>query len=630
MASSQTQLDPNSMAAALGGTAHGNQIQAPAPGHSKRDRSLSIQVGSQYPEGFVVNPHAGEEPLAMRDYVRRTCGLPEWTPDRQDAPATVAPTKLVAKAKRYGDAHLTRDGFSLAAAYDYVSLDGEVLFQVCRYEHPTKPKTFLQRQPDGRGGWNGGRPAPVIYRWPEIAAAPGKPVYIVEGEKDADTLAAAGLLATTGPNGSWPADLSPLKGRKVYVIPDNDRTGADKADKIVALLEGIATVKRVELPGLPDKGDVTDWLSAGNTMADLDALATKATPVAANQNIAGKFKTTWFDDIEESRPKEHLIKGMLGDGEFSYIVGLPGSGKSAITTDAACHVAAGMEWFGRKIKQGLVIYLAAERRLLTERRMLAFRKRHGVKDVPLLVVGGSVDLTSNLTDANAIVALVKAHEEACGQTCVWIIIDTLTRTFGGGDQNATKDMSRYIRSVDVILNGTDAHVTAIHHSGWNGERAKGSIDLDGAVDSSFLVKKSGISFTLACDGANDGAEGPICNFMMESVEVGIDDDGEPTTAPVIVEGGDAASALTAAIKGHTANALEILKALVIAEGVPPIGHGYPDEILVVTEEAWRLAYYDADTKGTKTDTLGKQFKRAKKALFAAGHVAERGQWVWNN
>lgn len=630
MASTNPQLDPQRLAAALGGKANGNQIQAPAPGHSKQDRSLSIHVGTQYPEGFVVNPHAGENPIEIRDYVRRTCGLPDWTPDlKEDA----APTLTIipkAKPKRYSDVHLTRDGYSQTATYDYTSPDGEVLFQVCRYEHPTKNKTFLQRQPDGKGGWNMGRPKPTIYRWHELEAAPGKPVYIVEGEKDADNLAAAGLLATTASSGTWPDDLTPLKGRKVYVIPDNDEPGATKADKIIGLIEGIATVKRIELPGLPDKGDVSDWLAAGNTIAELEALAARAAPVAANQDIMGKFITTWFDDIEESRPKEHVIKGVLGVGEFSYIVGLPGTGKSAITTDAACHVAAGMDWFERKVQQGLVIYLAAERRLLTERRMLAFRKRHGVKDVPLLVVGGSVDLTRNLNDANAIVALVKAYEEACGQKCVWLIIDTLTRTFGGGDQNATKDMSRYIRSADAILNGTDAHVTVIHHSGWNGERAKGAIDLDGAVDSSFIVKKSGGTFTLSCDGANDGSEGMICNFTMESVEVGIDDDGEPTTAPVIVEAGKAASELLSALKGNNLKALEVLRQACEDEGVPPEGHGFPDDILVVTPETWRKAYYDAAPGGSKPDTLKKQFDRAKKALLACGSVGELGQWIWPN
>jgi len=341
-----------------------------------------------------------------------------------------------------------------------------------------------------------------------------------------------------------------------------------------------------------------------------------------------RFQLTWFDDIADSVPKEMIIKGAFGVKEFTTVSGLPGTGKSVILTDAACHVACGLEWQGRKVKKGLVVYVAAERKILTERRMLAFRKRHGVAEVPLLVIGGRVDLTKDLTDARAIADVVNAASAEVDAPCVWIILDTLTRVFGSGDQNASKDMGKFIQSCDEIMDATGAHVTAVHHTGWSGERAKGAIDLDGAVDASFLVKKNGGAYQLVCDGTNDGEDGTICHFRMESVEVGVDEDGEPTTAPVVVPAANAADGIIKAETGYAAKALEALVATIESDGIEPEGEAFPDDIRVVKEGDWRAAFYASQPAETTPDTLRKRFKRAKESLIARQRAAELGQWCW--
>lgn len=635
------QLNPHAVAKAVGGRVVGpNKVMAHAPGHRGGAPELSIRIDSSAPRGILVHCFSGEDPVEMKDWVLRQCGEPEFAPgEKADRPEPVSYNNLVRAGdapKKFFDRHLTSKGFSVAATYDYASADGELLFQVLRYEHPTEQKQFLQRRPDGNSGWLSGRLDPIIYRWPEIAARASDPIFIVEGEKDCDRLADLGLLATTAPNGSWPEDLSPLRGRTLYVIPDHDRAGAEKADKVIALVQGIASVRRVELPDLPEKGDVSDWLDAGYTVEHLHALARVAKPIAANQNDKAPLRVTWFDDIEEDAPKVEIIKGMLGEGEFSYIVGMPGSGKSAITTDAACHVAAGREWFGRKIKQGLVVYVAAEREKLTKRRMRAFKKRHGVKDVPLAIVGGRIDMTTNLDGARNLVATIKAAEEKSGQQCVWVIIDTLTRSFGAGDQNASKDMGKYVSACDEIMDSIGAHVTVIHHSGWTGERAKGAIDLDGAVDSSFIVKKDGRRFTLTCDGANDGEEGLICAYAMEGVQVGTDDDGEPTMAPVIVpaDADPVGKMVENIISGVNGSVLTALREAIASEGVVPDGPGYPDACIVVKEDRWRARYYDntraSSTKDISQETLQKRFQRAREALLSANNVVKVGEWFFPN
>lgn len=344
-----------------------------------------------------------------------------------------------------------------------------------------------------------------------------------------------------------------------------------------------------------------------------------------------RFDKTWFDEIEEGAPKETLIKGMLGVGEYTTISGLPGTGKSVIVTDLACHVAAKMDWHGRKLKKhGLVVYVAAERKKLTERRMMAFRKHHGVKDVPLLVVGGRLDFTRNLDDARALISLIKEAETETDLPCVWVIIDTLTRVFGAGDQNASKDMTKFVQSCDEILIATQAHVTAIHHSSWSGERGKGAIDLDGAVDASYMVKKEHGKYRLVCDGTNDGDEGDILAFKMLSVELSKDEDGEPTEAPVVVRLEPDTVPTSGTLKGYKGDVLAALTVAIERDGIQPEGEAFPEDVTVVDIETWKKHFYatrDMDSISVAA-TSKKQFQRAPEELVGKGHVNNIGLWYW--
>jgi hypothetical protein len=178
----------------------------------------------------------------------------------------------------------------LVVTYDYRNPTGELVMQVLRFE----PKTFRQRRPVS-GGWENSvkdvRPLP--YRLPELLAAPlSEPVHIVEGEKDADRLASLGLIATccAGGAGKWRSEHAEhLKGRATVLIPDNDAAGRKHVREVAVSLKGFAaSITVVELPGLSEKGDVSDWLDAGGTPEALAELVTTAaqapaSPVADNE-----------------------------------------------------------------------------------------------------------------------------------------------------------------------------------------------------------------------------------------------------------------------------------------------------------------------------------------------------------
>ena len=157
----------------------------------------------------------------------------------------------------------------LVASYNYKDEAGVLLYQVHRFE----PKQFVQRRPNG-DAWEykvkGTRKVP--YRLPELLEAPvNKPVYIVEGEKDVDRLMELGLVATcnSGGAGKWDKNFAEyLTERTVICIPDNDPAGRDHAQKVAQSLRHDTSIKVriLELPNLPEKGDVSDWLEAGGVI----------------------------------------------------------------------------------------------------------------------------------------------------------------------------------------------------------------------------------------------------------------------------------------------------------------------------------------------------------------------------
>lgn len=354
-------LDPSSIAAALGGKARGNQISAPAPGHSPRDRSLRVMIDPHAPEGFVVHPHAGEDPLTMRDYVRERAGLPGWKSEntaRQQPASHLRLVKPEEPPKPFSDRHLTSRGYRHVATYEYVSEDGELLFEVLRYEHGTEGKTFIQRRPDGAGGWFAGRGEPILYRIPDLLANRDDPLMVVEGEKDADRLAELGFLATTVPNGSWPDDLSILAGRRIYVLADNDPAGDKKAALAVEKLSGIAAVSRIDLPGLPPKGDISDWLDAGNDDAALVELCIGAAPVAANDNAPpGLSIFDWTVDrfVGEAPQVEYLVDGVIPLGVPGMVSAAGDTGKSFALLELHRRVAFGASTYASPIFGGKVV-----------------------------------------------------------------------------------------------------------------------------------------------------------------------------------------------------------------------------------------------------------------------------------
>jgi Protein of unknown function (DUF3987) len=166
--------------------------------------------------------------------------------------------------------------FNIVAVYRYDDENGYALFEVCR----TDTKEFPQRRPDGAWGIEGVRRVP--YRLPGLIAAKGGRVFIMEGEKDCDLATNLRLVATTNPEGAgkWRPEFAQyFEADDAVIIADNDDVGRDHAKQVAASLAPVAArVRILNLPGVPEKGDFSDWFGAGRTLNEFEALVAEAQP----------------------------------------------------------------------------------------------------------------------------------------------------------------------------------------------------------------------------------------------------------------------------------------------------------------------------------------------------------------
>lgn len=180
---------------------------------------------------------------------------------------------LSAVELKKADLFVTKQEKRLVAEYKYTDVAGNVVHVTQRYE----PKTFKQYQiKNGQKVFDLKGVQTVLYNLPDVVKAiqEGRPVFIVEGEKDCENMAKLGFTATTAAMGvnKWlPYYSDYLTGADIVILPDNDLPGKQHGEKVAISLCGKAkNVKIVNLPDVPDKGDVSDFIKKhGQHMAKL-------------------------------------------------------------------------------------------------------------------------------------------------------------------------------------------------------------------------------------------------------------------------------------------------------------------------------------------------------------------------
>lgn len=378
--------------------------------------------------------------------------------------------------------------------YDYTDEHGELLYQVCRMN----PKGFFQRQPDGKGGWinNLKGVRRVLYRLPElIDADKSATVFICEGEKDVDALCKLGLVATTNAGGAekWRYEYNEsLRACSVVILPDNDEVGHKHAAQVAKSLTGIAaSVRVVELPDLPEKGDVSDWLKSGGTVEQLQEIVANAANCETERLNNSTVKIQSATDLlarEIPEPK-YAVNGLLSEG-VTIFAGKPKLGKSWLGLGMAVAVASGGHVLGAiPVKQGDVLYLALEdgERRLQER----LQKVIGNGSIPEKLDFATEWKRLNEGGIEHLEEWLNAHPDAR-----LIIIDTLKRVRQRGRSKAQLYDIDYeaLEPLGELGRKYGISIVVIHHTRKADsedplELISGSFGLSGSADGALILKR---------------------------------------------------------------------------------------------------------------------------------------------
>jgi AAA domain len=465
-----------------------------------------------------------------------------------------------------------------------------------------------------------------------------------EGEKDTETIADLGFRAFTFGAAKYVPDEAAqcVKGEDVVVVGDNDADGVEGAQKRAdfAHRRGAKSV-RVIYPHR-ELNDITDYVQARRKQEwtpdaiteEIEDLVAVAPPWQPSEDPKPKgLSFVLYESLDATVTKIWVVYRLLGAGECSGFYGPPGSGKSVLVEDLGLHVAAGREWCGRKVIKGMVLYIALERRELVKRRAIAFRNKTELKSLPFAVTGGLVNFRDDKA-ASLIGETIQQVEIATKEKVVLIIIDTVFHALCGGDENSSKDMGAFIATLGRIHElYPAAHILLVHHVPQDADRLRGHGSLFGVLDVTVAVAKDANRRTATVRKASDGnIEGEQIVFTLESVDVGRDDNGDVTTAPVLVPitGGQRADQPKQAKLPKAAQiALRALKEAIDEVGtVPPASNHIPPKVKTVTIEQWRDYAYRRGISTGEDRAKQQAFKRASEQLISGQHAAVWNGLVW--
>lgn len=418
---------------------------------------------------------------------------------------------------------------NIEIAYDYRDERGRLLYQVVR----KIPKDFRQRKPDGSGGWiwSIGDVRRILYRLPQLLKSPiDQPIYIVEGEKDADRLASAKLIATCNPQGAgkWhyvdECARKALYGRHLIIIADADEPGREHARTIVLWALSVASSVRVlELYNDDSKRDVSDWIDDGHTADELAQIAASVEPTET-----GIHADPWQQELAKAReevdraigasvlhdrkplfstdavdllrtdfpPAPWLITGLITKGGTAVAAGEPKAGiKTWLLIEIAVAIATGSKAFGEFYAEHgrVVIFFAEDQAQSVRNRLratLACGNRVLMPDRLMLEPRG--EFVDVLKDDD--LAWVVASCRRRGKIDL-LILDPL-RDVHSGEEDKSDSMRDVMRRIRLLGELLDCTVAVSHHvpkqnkdtaSRRPGQNLRGSSAIHGSIDSGLYI-----------------------------------------------------------------------------------------------------------------------------------------------
>lgn len=423
--------------------------------------------------------------------------------------------------------------------YPYTDAAGGVLYKVIRKDYPTETKYIRPYHQDAHGEWIEGRnniPA-VLYRLPEVLQA--RRVYIVEGEEKAEVLRAKLLEAgetdfavtTSGSSTSWQERFADdLKDKEIIIWGDNDPPGQNYAAKILATLEGKAgSIKIIRPPNLPtDGGDAVDFFEQGGTVPLLRQIIEQTNEYGQEPPKPLKFVFKTHIEAKNSEPPEFIIEGFLPESRLTAITGKYESLKTTAAASILYSLATGTEWYGRRVQQMPIAYICGEDASGFVSRATALEIANG-QEFPYYLLDEAPNMLSE-GDAAELLRSIDSLPEKPGI----IVLDTLARCMVGGDENSAREMGMLVDNAEKLRRATGATILIIHHTGKNGDGARGSTALPGAVDTIIKVERSNDIATVSCEKQKNAERFTPIGLRKVVVELGgVDQYGQPRTSIIL-------------------------------------------------------------------------------------------------
>lgn len=247
-----------------------------------------------------------------------------------------------------------------------------------------------------------------------------------------------------------------------------------------------------------------------------------------------RFSFLPANEFSAGKPISWFVKGILPRAPLGVVFGPPGAGKSFWATDLAAAIARGVDaWCGKRVHKARVGFVAAEGAAGFRNRLQAYASHHGLDlaDLPLFVMAAA----PNLMQKADVVDLGNAINRAGGLDLV--VYDTLARGTAGADENSARDMGVAIDNCRILHEVTGATILLVHHSGKDVTKgARGSNALLGAVDVEIEISRLDNNRTATVSKLKDGEDGAQFGFVLKTVSIGMDEDGDVVSSCVVEHG----------------------------------------------------------------------------------------------